>query len=47
MNEKGNKRKQQQTVFEKQKKKGEAEVQDILTLKSGGEKVSTQFQEYE
>ena len=28
-------------VFEKQKKKEEAEVQNILTLKSGGEKVST------
>ena len=38
------KRQQKKTAIDgiwETKKKGEAEVQDILTLKSGGEKVST------
>ena len=40
MNEKGNNRNQQYRLFEKHEKKEEAEVQNTLTLKSGGEKVS-------
>ena len=43
MNKKDSKGNQQQTEYEKQEEKEEAEVRNTLTLKSGGEYVSTQF----